>query len=86
MSWDAFIIPATVIVVQVLKRWIKDTRIYPLIAIVLGGLLGLAFGAFYAVDDIFLHVAQGAIYGATAAGVYDGATAAYDLATKDTDL
>jgi len=83
MSWDAFIIPATVIVVQVSKLWIKDNRIYPIIAIVLGALLGLAYGASYAVSDMFLHVAQGAFYGATAAGLYDGVTAAVDLLKKD---
>ncbi len=82
MSWDAFIIPATVIIVQVSKLWITDKRIYPIIAIVFGALLGVAYGAFYAVSDIFLHIAQGAFYGATAAGLYDGVTATAGLMTK----
>lgn len=84
MSWDAFIVPATVIIVQVCKLWIKDKRVYPLIAIVLGALLGLAYGSFYGVSDMFMHIAQGAVYGATAAGLYDGVTAVVDLA-KNTD-
>ena len=70
MTWNLFIIPLTMIVVELLKRVIPDTRWLPHLAVLIGGLLGAIFAAYYSVDWME-HIVSGLIYGASAAGIYD---------------
>ena len=69
MEFNLFIVPITVIAVQVLKRYIP-TKHVPLLAIAIGGIAGLAFGLYYG-GDTFEHVFTGIVYGASASGLYD---------------
>ena len=70
MDWNLFIVPLTLIVVELIKKLKLDSLWLPLIAVTIGGLLGVLFGVYYQVD-ILEHIVSGAIYGAAAAGVYD---------------
>lgn len=69
MEFNLFIVPITVIAVQVLKRYIP-TKHVPLLAIAIGGIAGLAFGLYYGGDN-FEQVFNGIVYGASASGLYD---------------
>lgn len=70
MSWNLFIIPLTLIVVELLKRVLNNTRWLPHIAVAVGGLLGAIFALYYGVDWLE-HIVSGLIYGASASGIYD---------------
>lgn len=70
MAWNLFIIPLTLIVVQLIKKSPIDSRWLPHIAVLIGGLLGVCFAAYYGVDWLE-HIVSGVIYGASAAGLYD---------------
>ena len=69
MEFNLFIIPITMIVAQLAKTYIPAKHI-PLFAIIFGLLAGLVYGWYYG-QDLFVHGVQGAIYGASASGVYD---------------
>ena len=78
MEFNLFIIPITLIIVELLKRYISK-KYLPLIAVILGGLMGLLYGLYYG-QDLFVHIVTGVIYGASASGIYD--TAKKTLETK----
>ena len=69
MEFNLFIVPITVIAVQVLKQYIP-TKHVPVVALTIGGIAGLAFGLYYG-GDTFEHVFTGIVYGASASGLYD---------------
>ena len=69
MEFNLFIVPITAIGVQVLKQYVP-TKYIPLIALLIGGIAGLAFGLYYG-GDTFEHVFTGIVYGASASGIYD---------------
>lgn len=72
MEFTMFIIPMTMILVQLVKNFelVQEKKILPVIATFIGGVLGFGFGMYYG-GDYFQLVVQGVIYGATASGVYD---------------
>lgn len=70
MEWNLFIIPLTMIFVELLKRAMKTTRWLPHLAVLIGAALGAVFAAYYGVDWME-HIVSGLIYGASAAGIYD---------------
>lgn len=80
MDYNLFIIPITLIIVELLKRAeVIDNRYLPLVAVIFGALAGLAFGAYYQVD-LFQHVFMGIVFGASASGIYDtGKTAVKEV-------
>jgi|LSQX01.2.fsa_nt_gb hypothetical protein len=70
MDWNAFIIPATGIIVELIKQTNIDRKWLPWLAVG----FGLVFGAIFALAlkaDLFIHIVQGGFYGAAAAGIYD---------------
>lgn len=69
MEFNLFIIPTTMIVAQLIKTYIPTKHI-PLFAVIFGLLAGLAYGGYYG-QDLFVHAIEGAIYGASSAGIYD---------------
>ena len=70
MEFNLFIIPITMIVVQLLKQAEVPAKWLPLTAVVLGAIGGLVYGMYYN-SDLFLAVVTGLIYGASASGIYD---------------
>ena len=70
MDWNLFIIPLTMIVVELIKRIEIDKRWLPWIAVGVGALLGVVFAVYYGVD-LLEHIVSGIVYGAAAAGIYD---------------
>ena len=81
MDWNLFIAPLTLIVVELLKRAGVPTRWLPLVACLIGALLGLGFAAYYG-QDWLSHVVWGLIAGAAASGIYDAGKSA----TKPADV
>ena len=75
MSWNLFIIPLTLIGVELLKKIEKLKKAYlPWIAVAVGGVLGVVFSLYYGVDYLE-HIVSGIIYGAAASGIYDAGQA-----------
>ncbi len=75
MDFNLFIIPATLIIVQLLKQTDRigaQKGLLPLLAVVLGAIAGAGFGLYYG-GDIFQQVFMGAVFGASASGIYDAA-------------
>ncbi len=70
MDWNLFIIPLTNIFVQLIKRSRIDKEWLPAIAVAIGLVLGIVYGL-ATNADLFVHIVQGTIYGASAAGIYD---------------
>lgn len=68
MEFNLFIIPVTMILTELLKQYIP-TKFVPLLAVILGLLLGLGYGYYYEAD-LFVHAVEGLIYGASATGLY----------------
>ena len=64
MEWNMFIIPLTLIAVELVKLTDINKRWLPHVAVLIGAILG----AVYAV--VFADV-SGVVYGASAAGIYD---------------
>jgi hypothetical protein len=62
-------IPIIVPLVQVLKAFIKDSRYYPILAIIIGIGLNMAIAA-YSGTDLFPALLMGVIAGMAAAGIY----------------
>ena len=69
MEFNLFIVPITVIGVQLLKQYVPSKHV-PLMALLIGGIAGLVFGLYYG-GDTFEHVFTGIVYGASASGIYD---------------
>lgn len=76
MEFTVFIIPITIIFVQMFKnmKLMDETRWLPAIACAFGGACGLAFASYYG-GDYFALIVNGIIYGAAASGIYDVAQA-----------
>ena len=72
MEFNLFIVPITAIAVQILKQYVPSKHV-PLVALVIGGGAGLAFGLYYG-GDAFEHVFTGIVYGASSSGLYDVVT------------
>ena len=73
MEFNLFIIPMTLIIVELAKGLEINKKYLPLLSVVLGAILGGAFSFYYGAD-LFTHIVQGIVYGASASGVYDLAT------------
>jgi len=71
MEYNLFIIPITLIIVEILKRAeLVNAKYLPIVAVLFGALAGLAFGINYQVD-LFEHIFMGIVFGASASGIYD---------------
>ena len=70
MEFNLFIIPMTLIIVELAKGLEINKKYLPLISVALGAILGGAFSFYYGAD-LFTHVVEGIIYAATASGIYD---------------
>ena len=75
MEFNLFIIPMTLIIVELAKGLEINKKYLPLISVVLGAVLGGLFSVYYQAD-LFTHIVQGVVYGASASGIYDVATKA----------
>ena len=73
MEFNLFIVPLTLIIVELAKGLELNKKYLPVISVVLGAILGGAFSFYYGAD-LFTHIVQGIVYGASASGVYDIAT------------
>ena len=73
MEFNLFIVPLTLIIVELAKSLELNKKYLPVISVVLGAILGGAFSFYYGAD-LFTHIVQGIVYGASASGVYDIAT------------
>ena len=75
MSFNLFIVPLTIILVEIIKKFEVESKYLALLACGVGAVLG----AVWAVVQVPIpdalgwlgFVAQGLIYGAAAAGIYD---------------
>lgn len=73
MEFNLFIIPITMILVELLKSGgLLPNKYLPLTAVILGAAAGLLYGIYYG-QDLFVHIFYGIVYGATASGIYDTA-------------
>jgi len=70
MEFNLFIIPMTLIIVELAKGLEINKKYLPLISVALGAILGAAFSFYYGAD-LFTHIVEGIIYAATASGIYD---------------
>ena len=73
MEFNLFIVPLTLIIVELAKGLELNKKYLPVISVVLGAILGALFSFYYGAD-IFTHIVQGIVYGASASGIYDIAT------------
>lgn len=69
MEFNLFIIPLTMIITQLLKGYVP-TEYVPFLAVLIGMLAGLGYGAYYG-GDLLVHAFNGLVYGASASGIYD---------------
>ena len=69
MEFNLFIIPLTMIITQLLKGYVP-TKYVPFLAVLIGMLAGLGYGAYYG-GDLLVHAFNGLVYGASASGIYD---------------
>ena len=71
MEFNLFIIPVTIIIVELLKRAeFLDKNYLPFVAVGIGLCMGLLYGVYYG-QDLFVHAFYGVVYGASASGIYD---------------
>ena len=70
MEFNLFIIPMTLIIVELAKGLELNKKYLPIVSVALGAILGGAFSFYYGAD-LFTHVVEGIIYAATASGIYD---------------
>ena len=70
MEFNLFIIPMTLIIVELAKGLEINKKYLPIVSVVLGAILGAVFSFYYGAD-LFTHVVEGIIYAATASGIYD---------------
>ena len=75
MEFNLFIIPMTLIIVELAKGLEINKKYLPIVSVALGAILGAAFSSYYGAD-LFTHIVQGVVYGASASGIYDVATKA----------
>lgn len=75
MEFNLFIIPMTLIIVELAKGLEINKKYLPIVSVVLGAILGAAFSFYYGAD-LFTHIVQGVVYGASASGIYDLAASA----------
>ena len=73
MEFNLFIIPMTLIIVELAKGLEINKKYLPLVSVALGAILGGLFSVYYHAD-LFTHIVEGIVYGASASGVYDIAT------------
>ena len=69
MEFNLFIIPLTMIITQLLKGYVPSKYV-PFLAVLIGLVAGLAYGAYYG-GDLFAQAFEGIVYGASASGIYD---------------
>lgn len=69
MEFNLFIIPLTMIITQLLKGYVSSKYV-PFLAVLIGLVAGLAYGAYYG-GDLFAQAFEGLVYGASASGIYD---------------
>lgn len=78
MTWNAFILPLTLITVQLVKQTPIDKKWLPWLACGLGAVFGALWATALKSSEAITfveYIVQGLIYGASAAGIYDaGAT------------
>lgn len=73
MDLNLFIAPVVLVLVEAVKRTEKvNTKVLPLVALGLGLIIGVIF-AVIDQEQAVLHVVNGFLYGAAAAGLYDAA-------------
>ena len=70
MEFNLFIIPMTLIIVELAKGLEINKKYLPIVSVALGAILGAAFSFYYGAD-LFTHIAQGIVYGAASSGIYD---------------
>ena len=70
MEFNLFIIPMTLIIVELAKGLEINKKYLPLVSVALGAILGGLFSVYYGAD-LFNHIVQGIVYGASASGIYD---------------
>jgi hypothetical protein len=70
MEFNLFIIPMTLIIVELAKGLEINKKYLPIVSVALGAILGGLFSIYYHAD-LFTHVVEGIIYAATASGIYD---------------
>ena len=70
MEFNLFIIPMTLIIVELAKGLEINKKYLPIVSVVLGAILGAVFSFYYGAD-LFTHIAQGIVYGAASSGIYD---------------
>ena len=70
MEFNLFIIPMTLIIVELAKGLEINKKYLPIVSVALGAILGGAFSFYYGAD-LFTHIVEGIIYAATASGIYD---------------
>ena len=73
MEWDTLIVPAAGLLTEVLKRTMKPgSKWLPLIAILLGGILGYLYGLAVSAnkEQLIFYVIKGLLYGGSSAGLY----------------
>lgn len=70
MEFNLFIIPMTLIIVELAKGLEINKKYLPIVSVALGAILGAAFSFYYGAD-LFTHIVQGVVYGASASGIYD---------------
>ena len=69
MEFNLFIITLTMIITQLLKSYVPNKYV-PFLAVLIGLLAGLCYGAYYG-GDLFAQAFEGLVYGASASGIYD---------------
>ena len=69
MEFNLFIIPLTMIITQLLKGYVPNKYV-PFLAVLIGLLAGLGYGAYYG-GDLFAQAFEGLVYGASSCGLYD---------------
>ena len=70
MEFNLFIIPMTLIIVELAKGLEINKKYLPLLSVLLGAILGTVFSFYYGAD-LFTHIVKGVVYGASASGIYD---------------
>lgn len=72
MDWNLFIIPLTLISVELIKITRINTRWLPFLAVALGAIFGAVYALAYS-GDLLTQIVSGIIFGASASGIYDAA-------------
>ena len=79
MDWNLFIVPMTLISVQLIKQTELDSKYLAWLAVGFGALFGALWAlAVGPIEPMVLleYVVQGIVYGASAAGIYDAGVSA----------